>query len=87
MDQHLPDPDQPITVSNLRETLEALEALGYGDTPISLYSRPASTRLIQAHNLDADTSISNHPHAPDRGFCSTWDITNQGDTVTSFVIL
>ena len=87
MGQHLPDPNRPLTVSNLRETLEALEAHGYGDTPISLYSGAASPRLIQAHNLNADTSISDRPNAPALGFCSTWDATNQGDTVTSFVIL
>ena len=83
----LPDPNRPLTVSNLREALEALEAHGYGDTPISLYSGAASTRLIQAHNLAADTSISDRPNAPALEFCSTWDTTNQGDTVTNFVIL
>lgn len=86
MDQHLPDPNRPLTVSNLREALEALEAHGYGDTPISLYAADTK-RLIQAHNINADTSISDRPNAPALGFCSTWDTTNQGDTVTSFVIL
>ena len=87
MEQHLPDPNRPLTVSNLREALEALEARGYGDTPISLYPGVASTRLIQAHNLDADAGISDRPNAPALGSCSTWDTTNQGDTVTSFIIL
>ena len=87
MGQHLPDPNRPLTVSNLREALEALEAHGYGDTHISLYTGAASTRLIQAHNLNADTSISDRPNAPALGFCSTWDTNRQGDTVTSFVIL
>lgn len=87
MDRHLPDPDRPLTVSNLREALEALEAHGYGDTPISLYAAAATQRLVRAHNLSADTSISDRPHAPALGFCSAWDTTDQGDTVTSFVIL
>ena len=87
MSQHLPDPNQPLTVSVLREALEALEARGYGDTPISLYAGAETQRLVQAHNIDADRSISDRPHSPALGFCSTWDTTNQGDTVTSFVIL
>lgn len=86
MSQHLPDPNQPLTVSVLREAFEALEAHGYGDTPISLFAAETQ-RLVQAHNIAADRSISDRPHAPDLGFCSTWDTTNQGDTVTSFVIL
>lgn len=87
MSQHLPDPNQPLTVTILREALEALEAHGYGDTPISLYAAAETQHLVQAHNIDADRSISDRPHAPALGFCSTWDTTNQGDTVTSFAIL
>ena len=87
MSQHLPDPNQPLTVSVLRGALEQLEAAGHGDTPVSLYAGNESQRLIQAHNLNADTSISDRPNAPALGFCSTWDTTNQGDTITSFVIL
>ena len=64
MSQHLPDPNQPLTVSVLREALEALEAHGYGDTPISLYTGAEAQRLVQAHNIDADRSISDRPHAP-----------------------
>lgn len=87
MNQHLPDPNQPLTVSVLRGALEQLEAAGHGDTPVSLYAGNESQRLIQAHNLNADTSISDRPNTPALGFCSTWDTTNQGDTITSFAIL
>ena len=87
MEQHLPDPNQPLTVSNLREALEALEAHGYSDTPVTLYADAGSPHLIQAHNIVADTSVADRPHAPALGFCSTWDASRQGDTVTNFVIL
>ena len=86
MDRHLPDPNQPLTVSVLRDTLEDLEAAGHGDTPVSLYAADTK-RLIQAHNINADTSVSDRPNAPALGFCSTWDANRQGDTVTNFVIL
>ena len=87
MDQHLPDPNQPLTVSILRAALEQLEDAGHGDTPISQYAGEEAQRLIQAHNVCPDMSIADRPNAPALGFCSTWDTTNQGDTVTSFVIL
>lgn len=88
MSQHLPDPNQPLTVSVLREALEALEAHGYGDTPISLYATGGDTpRLIQAHNICPDNSIADRPHAPALGFGTTWDATHQGHDTTSFVIL
>lgn len=87
MDQHLPDPNRPLTVSNLREALEALEAHGYGDTPISLYAGNGPQRLIQAHNIDPDRSAADRPHSPALAFCSTWDATQQTDTITNFVIL
>lgn len=87
MDQHLPDPNQPLTVTTLRATLEAFEDAGYGDTPISRYAGDSSRRLIQAHNITADTSIPDRTHAPALGFCTTWDATRQGNDTTSFVIL
>ena len=87
MDQHLPDPNQPLTVSILRAALEQLEAAGHGNTPISLYAGDSSRRLIQAHNITADTSIPDQPHAPALGFCTTWDATHHDNTTTSFVIL
>lgn len=86
MDQHLPDPNQPLTVSVLRDALEDLEAAGHGDTPVSLYAADTK-RLIQAHNINADTSAADRPHAPALAFCSTWDTTKQTDTITNFVIL
>lgn len=86
MDQRLPDPNQPLTVSILRGTLEKLEAAGHGNAPISLYAADTK-RLIQAHNINADTSAADRPHAPALGFCSTWDTTKQADTITNFVIL
>lgn len=86
MDQHLPDPNQPLTVSVLRDALENLEAAGHGDTPVSLYAADTK-RLIQAHNVCPDTSAADRPHAPALGFCSTWDTTKQTGAVTSFVIL
>ena len=87
MNQHLPDPNRPLTVSNLREALEGLEAAGYGATPISTYTGDDSQRLIQAHNINADTSAADRPHAPALAFCSTWDATKQTDAITNFVIL
>lgn len=87
MDQQLPDPNRPLTVSNLREALETLEASGYGDTPISRYVEAGPNLLIQAHNLTADTSLPDRTHAPALGFCTTWDATRQGNTTTNFVIL
>lgn len=86
MDQHFPDPNRPLTVSILRGALEKLEAAGHGNTPISLYAA-ATKHLIQAYNINADTSAADRPHAPALGFCSTWDVTKQTDTITSFVIL
>lgn len=83
----LPDPNQPLTVSVLREALEALEAHGYGDTPISLYAGAETQRLIQAHNICPDNSIADRPHAPALGFGTTWDATHQGHDITSLVIL
>lgn len=86
MDQHLPDPNQPLTVSVLRDALENLEAAGHGDTPISQYAAGAE-RLIQAHNITPDKSIADRPQSPALGFCSTWDTREQTDGITSFVIL
>lgn len=87
MDQHLPDPNQPLTVTILRTALEGLEEAGHGDTPVALYANAGSPRLIQAHNVVADASVADRPHAPALGFCSTWDASRRGDTVTNFVIL
>ena len=86
MDQ-LADPNRPLTVSILREALEALEAHGYGDAPISLYAGGEQARLIQAHNIQPDMSAADRPHAPALGFCSTWDTTKQTDTITNFAVL
>lgn len=86
MDQRLDGPNQPLTVSILRGALEKLEAAGHGNTPISLYDA-ATKHLIQAYNINADTSAADRPHAPALGFCSTWDVTKQTDTTTNFVIL
>lgn len=86
MNQHFPNPNRPLTVSILRGALEKLEAAGYGDTPISLYDA-ATKHLIQAYNINADTSTTDRPHAPALGLCSTWDVTKQTDTITNFVIL
>jgi hypothetical protein len=86
MDQHLPDPNQPLTVSILRAALEQLEAAGHGNTPISLYAAD-TTRLIQAHNLAPDQSGADRPHSPALAHCSTWDATKQTDNITNFVIL
>lgn len=86
MDHRLDGPNQPLTVSILRGTLEKLEAAGHGNTPISLYA-PAARHLIQAYNVNPDTSTADRPHAPALGFCSTWDVTKQTDTITNFVIL
>lgn len=83
----LPDPNRPLTVTILRAALEGLEDAGHGDTPVTLYVGASSPRLIQAHNVIADTSVADRPHAPALGFCSTWDANRQGDTVTNFVIL
>ena len=87
MDQHLPDPNQPLTVSILRGVLEQLEAAGYGDTPISQYADRNPSRLIQAHNIVADTSIADRPAQIILDFCSTWDTTEQGSTITNFILL
>lgn len=87
MSQHLPDPNQPLTVSVLRGALEQLEAAGHGDTPVSLYAGNESQRLIQAHNIAPDRSAADRPHSPALAFCSTWDATKQTDTITNFVIL
>lgn len=87
MDQHLPDPNQPLTVSILRVVLEQLEAAGYGDTPVSQYADRNPSRLIQAHNIVADTSIAAGPAMSGFAFCSTWDTTEQGSTITNFILL
>ena len=84
---HPPDPNRPLTVSNLRGALEQLEAAGHGDTPVSLYAGNETQRLIQAHNVCPDTSIADRPDAPALGFCSTWDASRQADVITNFVIL
>ena len=86
MDQHLPDPNQPLTVSVLRGALAQLEADGHGDTPISLYAADTK-RLIQAHNIQPDMSAADRPHAPALAFCSTWDTSKQTGDTTNFVIL
>jgi hypothetical protein len=86
MDQLFDGPNRPLTVSILRGALEKLEAAGHGDTPVSLYNA-ATKHLIQAHNIHADTSAADRPHAPALGFCSTWDVTEQLATITNFVIL
>lgn len=86
MDQRLDGPNQPLTVSILRGALEKLEAAGHGNTPISLYAA-ATKHLVQAYDIIADTSAADRPHAPALGFCSTWDVTKQTDTITSFAIL
>lgn len=87
MDQHLPDPNRPLTVSILRAALEDLEAAGHGDTPISRYIDGGPNLLIQMHNIVADTSVAACPPATALGFCSVWDATQQGDAITNFVIL
>lgn len=87
MDQHLTDPNQPLTVSVLRGALEQLEAVGHGDTPVSLYAGPEASRLIQAHNIAPDRSIADRPHTAALGYCSTWDTAKQTDNITNFVIL
>ena len=76
----------PLAVSILLAALEKLEAAGRGNTPISLYDA-ATKHLIQAYNINADTSAADRPHAPALGFCSTWDVAKQTDTITNFVIL
>nr|DAV51522.1 MAG TPA: hypothetical protein [Caudoviricetes sp.] len=86
MDQHLTDPNRPLTVSVLRGALEQLEAAGHGDAPVSLYAADTH-RLIQAHNITPDRSAADRPHAPALSFCSTWDTNNQTDNITNFVIL
>lgn len=83
----LPDPNQPLTVSILRATLESLEGAGYGDTPISRYVEGGVNLLIQAHNIIADTSVPDRTCAPALGFCSVWNATPQGNAITNFVIL
>lgn len=83
----LPDPNQPLTVSILRAALESLEGAGYGDTPISRYVDGGPNLLIQTHNIAADTSLTAQHQAPALGFCSAWDATRQGNTITNFVIL
>lgn len=87
MDQHLPDPNRPLTVSVLRDALEDLEAAGYGDTPISRYVEGGPDLLIQTHNITADNSVLSRAHAPALGFCSAWDATRQGHAITNFLIL
>ena len=86
MDQHLPDPNRPLTVSILRAALEQLEAAGYGDTPISLYA-DGGHPLIQAHNIAADTSAPILNRDPKLGFASTWDPADTSGTITNFVVL
>ena len=83
----LPDPNQPLTVSNLRAALEDLEAAGYGDTPISRYVDDGPNLLIQMHNIAADNSVPTRENEPALGFCSAWDATRQGNAITNFVIL
>ena len=87
MDQHLPDPNRPLTVSVLRAALEGLEDAGHGDTPVSLYVGSGASHLIQAHNITPDTSVADRPHSPGLGFCSTWDTSKPAHTITNFVIL
>lgn len=87
MDQHLADPNQPLTVSVLRGALEQLEAAGHGNTPVSLYAGAEASRLIQAHNITPDRSIADRPHSAALAHCSTWDVTKQTDDITNFVIL
>lgn len=83
----LPDPNQPLTVSILRDALESLEGAGYGDTPISRYVEGGLNLLIQTHNITADTSVPDRACAPALGFCSVWDATRPGNAITNFVIL
>lgn len=87
MDQHLPDPNQPLTVSILRAALEGLEAAGYGDTPISRYVEDGPNLLIQMHNITADTSLTVQHKAAALEFCSAWDASRQTGVITNFVIL
>lgn len=87
MDQHLADPNRPLTVSILRDALNHLEAVVYGDTPISLYAGCSASRLIRPHNITADTSIADRPASPALNFCSTWDTAKQGSAITNFVLL
>lgn len=87
MGQHLPDPNQPLTVSVLRGALEDLEAAGHGDTPVSLYAGGVAQRLIQAHNICPDRSAADRSHSPALAFGSTWNTGTQTDAITNFVIL
>lgn len=82
----LPDPNCPLTVSILRAALEQLEAAGHGDTPISLYS-DGGYPLVQAHNIEADTSAPILNGDPKLGFTSTWDPGDTAGTITNFVVL
>lgn len=86
MSRHLADPNQPLTVSTLRDALEQLEAAGHGDTPISMYAADTH-RLIQAHNITPDKSEADRPQSPALAHCSTWDTTKQTNNTTNFVIL
>lgn len=87
MDQHLPDPNRPLTVSVLRAALEGLEDAGHGDTPVSLHVGGDAPHLLQAHNIDADKSGVAYRRAPGLDFCSVWDVSEQTDDITNFVIL
>jgi len=87
MDQRLPDPNRPLTVSVLRAGLEQLEAAGHGSTPISLYTGSEASRLIQAHNICPDRSVADRPHSAALAFGSTWDPSKQTGDITNFVIL
>jgi len=87
MDQRLPDPDQPLTISVLRDGLQQLEAAGYGETPVSLYAGGVTQCLIQAHNICPDRSAAARSHSPALAFGTTWDAGTQTDSITNFVIL
>lgn len=87
MDQRLPDPNQPLTISILRDALEKLEAGGHGETPVSLYAGGVSQRLIQAHNICPDRSVADRSHSSALAFGSTWNTATQTDTITNFIIL
>lgn len=87
MSQRLPDPNRPLTVSNLRDALQQLAAAGYGETPVSLYAGGVTQRLIQAHNICPDRSATDRSQAPSLAFGSTWNTGTQTDAITNFVIL
>lgn len=87
MSQRLPDPNQPLTISILRDALEKLEVAGHGDTPISLHAGNETQCLIQAHNILPDKSVVACTQLAELGFGSTWDATRRTGIITNFVIL